>query len=173
MSRCQDHIHRLVTDPKTKQEKRLVPHAFGTNRFSSLVLGSVTSRWMWCWHRDMKCCKAWLNCSRMFALSWAEDAGHPWPALTSSYKTLGRRPSLQSPHVGWLGHSDVCDYAGKFFSKESLPIANWFKSGYFSQHISLRKCFTSSECTRPSFSFSATSFSVANWCKRCTNMKKW
>ena len=27
MSRCQHHVHRLVTDPKTKEEKRLVPNA--------------------------------------------------------------------------------------------------------------------------------------------------
>ena len=27
MSRCQYHIHRLVVDPKTKQEKRLIPNA--------------------------------------------------------------------------------------------------------------------------------------------------
>ena len=27
MSRCQHHIHRLVVDPKTKQEKRLIPNA--------------------------------------------------------------------------------------------------------------------------------------------------
>ena len=27
MSRCQHHIHRLVTDPKTKQEKRVIPNA--------------------------------------------------------------------------------------------------------------------------------------------------
>ena len=27
MSRCQHHIHRLVTDPKTKQEKRIIPNA--------------------------------------------------------------------------------------------------------------------------------------------------
>ena len=27
MSRCQHHIHRLVTDPKTQQEKRVIPNA--------------------------------------------------------------------------------------------------------------------------------------------------